>query len=69
MTYWWNHSLGEVITALTQAGLVVEFVHEFDYAGFGMFPFMERGDDGYWRLPEHAESVPLMFSIRARRPQ
>ena len=69
VTYWWNHSLGQVITALTQAGLVVEFLHEFDYAGFGMFPFMEQGDDGYWRLPEHAESVPLMFSIRARRPQ
>ncbi len=69
VTYWWNHSLGQVITALTQAGLVVEFVHEFDYAGFRMLPFMEQSADGYWRLPEHAESVPLMFSIRAHRPE
>ena len=29
------------------------------------YPVMERGDDGWWRLPKHNESFPQMFSIRA----
>lgn len=30
--YYWTHSLGEVVTALAGAGLVIEFLHEFDSA-------------------------------------
>jgi hypothetical protein len=29
---------------------------------------MERGEDGWWRLPEHNESVPQMFSVKATKP-
>jgi SAM-dependent methyltransferase len=65
--YGWNHPLGEVITALIQAGLSLEFVHEFPYTVYPAFPFLERAEDGYWYLPGKALTIPLLFSIRARK--
>jgi len=34
-----NHPLGEVLTALIQAGLALEFVHEFPFTVYPAFPF------------------------------
>jgi SAM-dependent methyltransferase len=65
--YIWNHSLGEVITALIDAGLTIEFLHEFPYAARAKFPFMEKGADGWWRLPAHYPQIPFLFSLQARR--
>lgn len=31
------------------------------------FPFLERGTDGWRRLPAGYPAIPLTFSIRARR--
>jgi SAM-dependent methyltransferase len=64
----WAHPLGSIVTALANAGLHVEFVHEFPFCLYQMFPFMTRSADGYWRLPEHGESLPLTFSIKATKP-
>ena len=67
-TFEWNHGLGETVTALIEAGLTIEFVHEHRKCkDVPMLPFMERGDDGWWRLPDGAERLPCMFSIRATR--
>jgi SAM-dependent methyltransferase len=65
-SYTWNHGIGEVITALSSAGLTIRYVHEFDFAMRAKFPMMVRGDDGLWRLPaELRGSVPMLFSLRA----
>src|SRR5439155_26902431 len=48
--YGWDHSLGEVVTAIAQAGLRVEFLHEFDFIEWPM-PLVEQDHDGLWRLP------------------
>ena len=63
--YEWQHSLGEIVTALVKAGLMIEFLHEFHVSGYQAFPVMEQGKDGWWRFPEHNDSIPQMFSIRA----
>lgn len=68
VTYEWGHPIGEVLTALADAGLRIEFVHEFPYCAWRMFPFMKRGRDGWFRLPPRMPAVPLMFSVRARAP-
>ena len=65
--YIWNHNLGEVITALIDAGLTIEFLHEFPYAARAKFPFMEQGADGWWRLPAQYVQIPFLFSLQARR--
>ena len=67
-TYSWPHSLGEMVSALTAAGLRIEFLHEFDYTVEQWFPFMDLGPDGMWRLTKHHGSLPLLFSVRATKP-
>ena len=33
------------------------------------FPFMEQGEDGWWRLPPHQHgTIPFLFSLQARKP-
>ena len=67
--YIWNHSLGEVLNALIGAGLRIEYLHEFPYAARAKFPFMEKGSDGWWRLPAQQHGmIPFLFSLQARKP-
>jgi len=61
----WTHSTGELITAVAQAGLRVEFFHEF--------PWLDRAwpsltaDAARQYLPPVGVELPLFFSLRARR--
>jgi SAM-dependent methyltransferase len=67
--YVWDHSLGDVIDSLINAGLRLEFLHEFPYAARAKFPFMEQGEDGWWRLPpDRHGTIPFLFSLQARKP-
>ncbi|WP_372794145.1 class I SAM-dependent methyltransferase [Lutibacter sp.] len=63
--YGWNHGLGEVITALTDAGLQIEFLHEFEKSPYNSFPEMDKTEDGMYVLKENQRMFPLLYSIRA----
>jgi SAM-dependent methyltransferase len=64
----WNHSLGEIVTALVEAGLRLDFLHEFDFVPWPM-AFLVEGSDGRWRLPEGSKGgLPLFFSLKATKP-
>jgi SAM-dependent methyltransferase len=66
--YGWDHSLGEIVTALTEAGLRLEFLHEFDFVEWPV-EFLVQGDDGRWRLPDGSKgALPLFFSLKATKP-
>lgn len=67
-TYEWNHTLGSVVSAVAGSGLTLEFLHEHDHTLFPRWPFLRRLDSGTYRLPEGTPSLPLMYSLRARRP-
>lgn len=62
----WQWAISDVVNALLEAGLVVEFLHEHRYLPWKALPCMVECDDGKWRLPEGSDMLPLMFSIRAR---
>ncbi|MPZ99416.1 MAG: methyltransferase domain-containing protein [Dehalococcoidia bacterium] len=64
-TYEWNHGLGEIVTALIDAGLRLEFLHEHRFVDWQALPWMVRADPGRYRLPEGDERLPLMYSLRA----
>ena len=68
VTHEWPHPLSEVVTALIEAGLGIDFVHEFAFTTDVFCPFMEEKGDGSVRLKEHDGSVPLLFSIKASKP-
>jgi SAM-dependent methyltransferase len=64
----WDHSLGEIVSALIDAGLRIEFLHEFDFANWPI-DFLVEGDDGCWRMPPGtAGQLPLFFSLKASKP-
>ena len=70
--YVWSYGLGETLTALIQAGLRLEYVHEFPFAHYQRFPMLVQGDDSYWRWPAAADgattnTAPLLFSTLARK--
>ena len=66
--YGWDHSLGEIVTSLADAGLRLEFLHEFDFVRWPI-PFLVEGADGRYRLPADAGGgLPLFFSLRASKP-
>jgi SAM-dependent methyltransferase len=69
--YEWNHSLGEIVTALTEAGLTIEYLHEFPRLEERQrldWPCLARRPDGSYGLRHLRDEFPLAFSLRARRP-
>lgn len=66
--YEWNHTLGEIITALIEAGLRIEFLHEHPFTVYEQLPFLIPDGKGYWHFPEGAKPIPLMFSLKAIKP-
>jgi SAM-dependent methyltransferase len=62
----WTHSMGDIINSLINAGLKIEFLHEFPAIFFKCFSFMKQGKDGTWRL--EGDKLPLIFSLKASKP-
>ncbi len=67
VTYEWNHTLGAVVSAVIDAGLAVELLHEFDYTKFARWPILEKSGFDTYRLPAGTPRIPLMYSLRARK--
>lgn len=65
--YAWTYSLGEVVSAVAGTGLRIESLHEYPFAHWRQFPHLVESGDGYWGWPDSASSLPLLFSLRARR--
>lgn len=63
-----QHGLGEILTSLAEAGLRIEFVHEYDFELFQRFDSLQRQEDGTYRLPPRQPRVPMMYSLRASAP-
>lgn len=68
VTYEWNWTLADVICALIEAGLKIEFVHEFPYSMYDQFPgFMEKNKRNEWVLKNKKIQIPLLFSLKATK--
>ncbi len=66
--YGWDHGLGEIVTALIDAGLRIESLREFPWAAWQL-DFLLPDDDGSWRLPPDIPGeLPLSFSLLAMKP-
>ena len=63
----WMHPLGDTMTALVDAGLRLEWLHEHDSITWRMFESLVEGADGLYRWPDKPW-LPLSFSLRAMRP-
>ncbi|MEV0634678.1 class I SAM-dependent methyltransferase [Streptomyces sp. NPDC050619] len=63
--YEWAHGIGEVVGALTGAGLNVRRLRESDELPWQRWPQMVRTSSGWWRLPE--PRIPLLYGLLATR--
>ena len=64
--YTWVHPLADVISALIEEGMTLDWLHEHDAVTWHMFDVLVRGADRLWRWPDKAW-LPLAFSLRATR--
>lgn len=63
----WNHGLGEVVSALSNAGLHIEFLHEFEKSPYNSFPEMDKTADNMYVLKGNQRLFPLLFSIKTTK--
>ena len=66
-SYEWRHDIGEVVTALTGAGLRIDRVREDDRLPWPRWSSMRQGDDGWFALPAGAPRIPLFYAVKAIR--
>ena len=67
--YSWNHGLGEILTALIDAGLTIELLHEYPFSAWDM-GFTVEAPDSTWVVPDSVQGeLPLFYSLRARKPR
>jgi ubiquinone/menaquinone biosynthesis C-methylase UbiE len=65
----WDHGLGEIVTALIDAGLRIESLAEHPYLEWAA-DFLVESEPGSGRfvLPPGSGELPLSFSLRATKP-
>jgi SAM-dependent methyltransferase len=66
-SYEWAHGLGEVITALVDAGITVQSLRESDEIPWPRWPHMVPAADGFWRLPDAEPKIPLCYALLGTR--
>jgi SAM-dependent methyltransferase len=64
-SYEWAHSLSDIVTSLINAGLRIEFLHEFPDIRYKQFPFMDEYKPRHWHIK--GDMIPLTFSLKATK--
>lgn len=63
--YGWNHGLSEVVNALTEAGLHIEYLNEYDESPYNVLPDLVETKSGNYALKD--KLYPLIFEIKATK--
>ena len=64
----WNHGMGEIVSALLDAGMELTQLVEHETVPWEAIPGqMVRGELGEWRLRERPERLPLTYTLQAVR--
>jgi SAM-dependent methyltransferase len=63
----WNHGLGEIVTALLEAGLVITGLVEHDSVPWNARPGEMDQVNGEWRMRHRPERFPCTYTLQARK--
>lgn len=63
--YGWNHGLGEVISALAEAGLHIEYLIEHNESPYNVLPNLTETDNGMFVTQD--KLYPLIFTLKATK--
>jgi hypothetical protein len=64
--YGWNHGLSEVVNALVNAGLQINYLKEYDESPYDVLPDLEKTESGKYITRDTL--YPLIFEIKASKP-
>jgi SAM-dependent methyltransferase len=64
-THSWNRGLGEIFTALTEAGMRVTTLVEHDSVPWEALPGRMRRDGHEWHLTDRPHRLPLSYTLKA----
>ena len=68
VTHSWNHGIGEVVTALMDAGLDLTMLQEHDSVPWNALPgLMTRDEQGEWRLTDRPWRLAHTYTLQARK--
>jgi SAM-dependent methyltransferase len=65
--YSWNHSISEVLNALINAGLKLEFFNEHTFSPYANFKNSVETETGKWHIKGMEGKIPMVYSLRARK--
>jgi hypothetical protein len=68
VSYEWSHGLDDLVNALVGVGLQVTALREIHDLPWPRWARMTRTQRGWWRLPEDAPRIPLLYALRATAP-
>ena len=64
-SYQWHHPVGDVVSAIVDAGMAIDFLHEHPAVHEPLRSWMVQDETGWWRAPH--DSLPVLFSLRAKK--
>jgi SAM-dependent methyltransferase len=67
VTHEWNHGLGEIVSALLEAGLTITGLAEHDSVPWNALPGLMTETGGEWRLTDNPARLPCSYTLRAAR--
>lgn len=63
--YGWNHGLSEVVNALIEAGLQIDYLNEYDESPYDVFPDLIKSESGMYKMKN--QLFPMIFEIKATK--
>jgi hypothetical protein len=63
--YGWNHGLGEVVSALSEAGLRIDYLKEYDESPYNVLPDLVKTESGMFVTKDRL--YPLIFTLKATK--
>lgn len=63
--YGWNHGLSEVVNALIEAGLQIDYLNEYDESPYDVFPDLIKTESGMYKMKD--QLFPMIFEIKATK--
>ena len=67
VTYEWCHPVSEILGALAEQDMKLEFFHEHYWTTFRRWPMLVRTGPNRWEMPESRPRMPLTMTLKARR--
>ncbi|HMB90184.1 MAG TPA: class I SAM-dependent methyltransferase [Rhodothermales bacterium] len=64
-SYEWTHPLGQVVTALLEAGLTLEYLREFPFSTYAYPPYLVQIAPDRYGWPAARPTLPLIYAIKA----